>query len=84
MRAKLLTAAAVVAMAIGLLGAPAHGHAQPRHHEHFMTVPGNGMEVQVGPHVCELPQLGRAFHEFHSNVHIGQPGHAMRVEFCPE
>jgi hypothetical protein len=43
-------------------------------HNHFLTTPGNGSVVQVGPHVCDNPEvLHDAFHKFHSNVHTGSP-----------
>lgn len=82
MRARILTGVVVVVMAIGLMGAPAHGHQSPADHDHFLTVPGNGSVVQVGPRVCELPHLHWAFHKFHTNVHVGQPPTAISPVFC--
>jgi hypothetical protein len=43
-------------------------------HNHFLTTPGHGNVVQVGPHVCDNPDvLHGAFHNFHENVHTGAP-----------
>lgn len=43
-------------------------------HSHFLTTPGSGNVVQVGPRVCENPDvLHHAFHQFHANVHNGAP-----------
>jgi hypothetical protein len=43
-------------------------------HDHFLTTPGSGNVVQIGPHVCEQPDvLHDAFHNFHENVHTGAP-----------
>ena len=69
-----LGAAAVAVVTFGVSGGTAHGHAPPPEHHHFLTVPGTGIDVQIGPRVCDLPQLHDAFHRFHDNVHLGQPG----------
>ena len=61
---------------LGVLGgaaATAHADGVPNH-DHFLTTPGNGNVVQVGPHVCANPEiLHDAFHNFHVNVHRGAP-----------
>lgn len=42
-------------------------------HDHFLTT-GSGSVVQVGPPVCDNPEvLHDAFHNFHENVHTGAP-----------
>ena len=84
MKAKILTAAAVATMTLGLLAAPAHGHPGPAEHDHFLDVPGNDMVVQFGPKVCSSTQLHRAFHNFHSNVHVAaqNPTTVAMVVFC--
>jgi hypothetical protein len=41
-------------------------------HRHFIQKPG-GL-VQVGPRVCDNPELQHAFNQFHSNIHIAVPG----------
>jgi hypothetical protein len=58
-----------------LLGTTTTAHAGGvPNHNHFLTTPGNGSVVQVGPHVCDNPEvLHGAFHEFHANVHTGAP-----------
>lgn len=54
-------------------------------HDHFLTT-GNGDVVQVGPRVCTNPDLHDAFHNFHSNIHLGSPrfvgGLTITVVFC--
>lgn len=82
MKVKIFAAAAVATMAFGLLGTPAHGHAPPPEHHHFLDVPGNDKVVQVGPRVCGSPQLHLAFHKFHSNVHVGQPPTSLSGQVC--
>ena len=61
---------------LGVLGgsvATAHADGVPNH-DHFLTTPGQGNVVQVGPHVCDNPEvLHDAFHNFHENVHTGSP-----------
>ena len=36
-------------------------------HRHFVDTPGG--RVEVGPRVCDNPNLQRAFNQFHNNVH---------------
>lgn len=73
MKRRILVALATASVAIGFSAPAAHGHAPPAEHNHYLTVPGTGATVQVGPHVCLLPQLHGAFHQFHNNVHLGGP-----------
>ncbi len=42
-------------------------------HRHFIVKP-NGTFVEVGPRVCDNPNLQEAFNQFHVNVHLGTPG----------
>jgi hypothetical protein len=37
-------------------------------HRHFVNTP-SGL-VEVGPRVCDNPNLQRAFNQFHNNIHI--------------
>jgi hypothetical protein len=37
-------------------------------HRHFVETP-TGELVEVGPQVCDNPNLQRAFDQFHNNVH---------------
>ena len=61
-----------VSVAFGI--AASAGHASPPpNHDHFLNVAGNDQVVQVGPPVCDNPDLHHAFHKFHSNVHVGTP-----------
>jgi hypothetical protein len=68
--------ALVMAALLGLLGlmsSPAIAQAPPPH-DHFLTVPGTGEQVQVAPHRCELgATVQNGFVQFHVNVHTGQP-----------
>ncbi len=82
---KGLVVAAVSLGLFGVMSAPAAAdHVDP--HDHFLTVPGTGAQVQVAPHRCELGatvQIG--FHQFHNNVHTGQPadsGLGITPDFC--
>lgn len=80
----------VVLGAVGLLGlmtGPAAAQESPPH-DHWLTVPGTGDSVQVGPRRCDLgSMLQGAFLNFHFNVHVGAPmssgGLAMAPAFCP-
>lgn len=73
MKRRAFGAAIAACIAVGLSASPAYGHAPPPEHNHFLTVPGSGTVVQVGPHVCGSPVLHDAFHNFHDNVHVGTP-----------
>lgn len=37
-------------------------------HRHFVATP-TGM-VEVGPRVCDNPNLQKAFNQFHNNIHV--------------
>jgi hypothetical protein len=37
-------------------------------HRHYVSTP-NGL-VEVGPRVCDSPDLQRAFNQFHNNIHV--------------
>ncbi|HUF58109.1 MAG TPA: hypothetical protein VMR89_01265 [Actinomycetota bacterium] len=56
-------------------------------HNHWLTVPGTGAEVQVAPHRCDLGAIVESgFLQFHGNVHLGLPAPSPVVispEFCP-
>jgi hypothetical protein len=70
---KLLASAAISIGVLAATAAPAFAGGVPNHN-HFLTTPGSGGVVQVGPPVCENPEvLHRAFHNFHDNVHTGAP-----------
>ena len=38
-------------------------------HRHYITMDG-GERVQVGPRVCDNPDLQKAFNQFHNNIHV--------------
>ena len=38
-------------------------------HRHYITMDG-GERVQVGPRVCDNPDLQKAFNQFHNNLHV--------------
>ncbi|QNN64274.1 hypothetical protein H9L12_07875 [Sphingomonas rhizophila] len=39
-----------------------------RPHQHYVLTP-NGSRVEVGPNICDHPDLQYAFNQFHYNVH---------------
>ena len=39
------------------------------HHRHWIQTPDGGL-VQVGPLVCDDPDLQEAFNQFHNNLHV--------------
>ena len=38
-------------------------------HRHFVQTP-NGRMVEVGPRLCDNPDLQKAFNQFHNNLHV--------------
>ncbi|HET9672142.1 MAG TPA: hypothetical protein VFQ40_04765 [Actinomycetota bacterium] len=38
-------------------------------HRHWIALP-SGERVEVGPRVCENPNLQEAFNQFHNNLHV--------------
>lgn len=38
-------------------------------HRHWITLTG-GEQVEVGPRVCDNPNLQQAFNQFHNNLHV--------------
>jgi hypothetical protein len=74
MRKRLYTGSVVIpilaATAIGVLAGP--GSADPNlvnvpAHRHWLGDPANG--VQIGPRLCDNPNLQKAFNQFHFNIH---------------
>jgi hypothetical protein len=41
-------------------------------HRHYIATP-SGSLVEVGPNVCDNPDLQRAFNQFHNNLHAVSP-----------
>jgi hypothetical protein len=61
--------------------------AQVPPHDHLLTVPGTGEQVQVAPARCRLGEtVEGAFLNFHFNVHLGVPtgtgGLTVEPDFC--
>lgn len=64
----------LIATFVASLGATAIAVADPNlpnitPHRHFVENE-QGRLVQVGPRVCDNPNLQRAFNQFHSNIHV--------------
>jgi hypothetical protein len=38
-------------------------------HRHFITL-SSGERIEVGPRVCDNPDLQKAFNQFHNNLHV--------------
>ena len=41
-------------------------------HRHYVKQP-DGTLVEVGPRLCDNPQVQRAFNQFHNNIHAVSP-----------
>jgi hypothetical protein len=78
MRRKLSAGVLTTGVTLALMASPAFG-GPPANHDHYLTVPGTGAQIQVAPPICELEGTPAedgahgAFHNFHSNVHTGTP-----------
>lgn len=71
---RLCSVAFVATIAVLANASAASAHEPPPTHNHFLTTPGSGDVVQIGPRVCANPDvLHDAFHNFHANVHTGAP-----------
>jgi hypothetical protein len=75
MKRKLIVGAAAGAAAI--LFAVTTSRADPNltnipKHRHYIKTP-TGQLVEVGPRICENPDLQRAFNQFHNNIHAVSP-----------
>ena len=73
LRIRLVAAASLVSLvafaAFGALGASA-GQAPPIFpHRHLLLTPQG--EVEVGPAVCDNPDLQAAHNQFHAKIHVG-------------
>jgi hypothetical protein len=71
MKGRLAVGAAAVVAAI--VFTVSNGNADPNlltvpAHRHWIQTP-TGEYVEVGPNVCDNPNLQRAFNQFHNNVH---------------
>ena len=79
MKRKLIVGA--VAGAAAILFAVTTSRADPNlpnvpAHRHYVKTP-TGALVEVGPRLCDNPDLQRAFNQFHNNVHRATPGVAI-------
>jgi hypothetical protein len=86
MRRTLIIVSLLLLM-LGAMTGTAWAQQPPPPHDHWITVPGTGEQVEVGPPRCDLgDQLQGAFLNFHFNVHVGEPmeqGITITPEFCP-
>ena len=67
-------AVAVVASVAAIFLSVATSRADPKltnvpKHRHYVKT-ASGDLVEVGPRVCDNPELQRAFNQFHNNVHV--------------
>ena len=75
MKARL--AVAVVASVAAVLVVVATSNADPNlsnvpKHRHYIRTESGDL-VQVGPRLCDNPDLQRAFNQFHNNIHVASP-----------
>ena len=58
-------------------------------HRHYIALTG-GERIEVGPNVCDNPNLQQAFNQFHNNLHaltpsgFGQPAPGLHNTTGPE
>jgi hypothetical protein len=79
---KILVLVSALLLVFGVMAGSALAQVPP--HNHFLTVPGTGNEVQVAPNRCELGEkVQRAFLEFHVNVHTGTPAETGGLTITP-
>ena len=83
--ARILIVLSVLLLAFAVMAGTAPSQEPPPPHDHFVTVPGTGEVVQVGPHRCELGEkVQGAFLNFHFNVHTGTPATVGGLEVTPD
>jgi len=63
----ILTSTAAILVIVGTSRADPNLTNVPKH-RHFIATP-SGL-VEVGPRVCDNPDLQRAFNQFHNNIHV--------------
>jgi hypothetical protein len=82
---RIIVLLSLMVLMIGLAASPSGAQVTPPPpHDHFLTVPGTGSVVQVGPPRCTLGEtLQRAFLNFHDNVHTGTPATTGQVAIAP-
>ena len=83
---RILVLLSLLVSVVGFTATPSGAQVPP--HDHFLTVPGSGATVQVGPPRCTLGQtVHGAFLNFHGNVHTGTPattgGLVITRVLCP-
>ena len=66
---KVVMALSLAAIMLGAVALPALAHGQ---HAHVLLTPSDS-DPEVAPATC-TSMSDTAFHNFHSNVHIGTPG----------
>lgn len=65
---SLVTGMAAILMTVATSQADPHLTNVPAH-RHFVRTP-DGSLVEVGPRVCDNPNLQSAFNQFHNNLHM--------------
>jgi hypothetical protein len=78
MRTRLLITLIVGLLGVVMLVIPSIGGADPdlnnvAAHRHFLVVAGSNPLVflgEIGPDLCDNPNLQNAFNQFHNNLHI--------------
>ena len=64
----LVTGVAAVTIAVATSKADPKLTNVPRH-RHFISTPSGDL-VEVGPNLCDNPNLQNAFNQFHNNIHV--------------
>jgi hypothetical protein len=83
----ILVVVSTLLLLLGAMAQSALAQVPPDPHNHFLTVPGTGNQVQVAPNRCDLGETVQgAFLQFHFNVHVGVPaetgGLIITPDFC--